>query len=59
MTHSRIKKMSKIQENHFKKISIIEEIEDQNCQQNVNEQQQNNLNIYIFDTNIQIVDMKI
>ena len=58
MTHSRVKKMSKTQENHFKKTSIIEKIEDQNRQRDVNEQQQNNLNIYMFDTNIQIVDMK-
>ena len=50
--------MLKIQKNHFEKILIIEEIEDQDCQRNVNEQQQNNSNIYMFDTNIQIVDMK-
>ena len=51
--------MSKIQENHFEKISIIKKIENQNCQRNVNEQQQNNLNIYMLDTNTQIVDMKV
>ena len=38
MTHPRVKKMSKTQENHSEKISIIEEVEDQNCQRNVNEQ---------------------
>ena len=59
MAHPRVEKMSKIQENHFEKISIIEEIENQDYQRNVNEQQQNNLNIYMLDTNIQIVDMKI
>ena len=36
MTHSRVEKMSKIQENYFKKILIIEEIEDQDYQRNVN-----------------------
>ena len=59
MTHSRVKKMSKIQENYFEKISIIKEIENQDRQRNVNEQQQSNSDIYIFDTNIQIVDMKV
>ena len=58
MTHSRVEKMPKTQKNHFKKISIIEKVEDQNRQRDVNEQQQNNSNIYMFDTNIQIVDMK-
>ena len=58
MTHSRVEKMSKIQENHFKKILIIEKIKNQDRQRDVNEQQQNNLNIYMFDMNIQIVDMK-
>ena len=58
MTHSRVEKMSKTQENHFEKISIIEKIENQNRQRNANEQQQNNSNIYMFDTNTQIVDMK-
>ena len=59
MTHSRVKKMSKIQKHHFEKISIIEKIKDQNRQRNVNEQQQNNSNIYMFNMNTQIVDMKI
>ena len=59
MTHSRVEKMSKIQKDHFEKISIIEEIENQDCQRNVNEQQQSNSNIYMLDTNIQIVEMKI
>ena len=38
MMHSHIKKMSKIQKNHFEKISIIEEIKNQNRQRNVDEQ---------------------
>ena len=38
MTHSRVEKMSKIQKDHFEEISIIEEIENQDCQRNVNEQ---------------------
>ena len=38
MTHSRVKKMSKTQENHSEKISIIEKIENQDCQRDVNEQ---------------------
>ena len=59
MTHSRVEKMSKIQENHFEKISIIEEIENQDRQRNVNEQQQSNSDIYMLDTNTQIVDMKV
>ena len=59
MTHSRVEKMSKIQKNHSEKISIIEKIEDQDRQRNVNEQQQNSSNIYMFDTNTQIVNMKV
>ena len=59
MTHSRVKKMSKTQKDHFEKILIIEEIENQNRQRDVNEQQQNNLNTYMFDTSTQIVDMKV
>ena len=59
MIHSRVKEMSKIQENYFEKISIIKEIKDQDHQQNVNKQQQNNSNIYMFNTNIQIVNIKI
>ena len=51
--------MSKTQKNYFEKILIIEKIEDQNRQRNVNEQQQNNLNIYKFNTNTQIVDKKV
>ena len=43
--------MSKIQKDHFKKISIIEKIENQDRQQNVNKQQQNNSNIYMFNMN--------
>ena len=58
MTHSRVEKISKTQENHSEKTSIIEKIEDQDRQRDVNEQQQNNSNTYMFDTNIQIVDMK-
>ena len=58
MMHSRIKKISKTQKNYFKKILIIEKIEDQSRQQDVNEQQQSNLNIYMFDINIQIINIK-
>ena len=39
MTHSRIKKVSNIQDNVSKKILIIEEIEDRNQQRNVNKHQ--------------------
>ena len=59
MAHSRVEKMPKIQEDHFEKTSIIEEVEDQNRQRNVNEQQQNSSDIYMLDTNIQIVDMEV
>ena len=59
MAHSHVKKISKIQKDHFEEISIIEKIEDQDRQRNVNEQQQNNSNIYMLDTNTQIVNMKV
>ena len=59
MAHSRVEKMSEIQEDHFEKTLIIEEVENQGRQRDVNEQQQNNSNIYMFDTNTQIVDMKV
>ena len=59
MTHSRIKKISNIQDDVSEKISVIEEIEDRNRQQNVNEHQQSNLNTFMLDTNTQIVDIKI
>ena len=36
MTHSRIKKISKTQKNHFEKTLIIEKIEDQDRQRDVN-----------------------
>ena len=58
MTHSRIEKISNTQDDVSEKILIIEEIEDQNRQRNVNEHQQSNLNIFMLDTSIQIVDMK-
>ena len=58
MTHPRVEKMSKTQNDHSEKTSIIEKIENQGRQQNINEQQQNNSDIYMPDTNIQIVDMK-
>ena len=51
--------MSKIQKDHSEKTSIIEKIENQDRQRNVNEQQQSSSSIYMLDTNIQIVDMKV
>ena len=59
MAHPRVKEMPKTQKNHSEKISIIEKTEDQDRQRNVNEQQQSSSNIYMPDTNIQIVDMKV
>ena len=58
MTHSRIEKISNIQDDVSEKTSIIEEIEDRNRQRNVNEHQQSNLYIFMLDTSTQIVDMK-
>ena len=59
MTHSRIEKISNIQNDVFEKILIIEEIEDRNRQRNVNEHQQNNSDTFMLDTSTQIVDIKI
>ena len=58
MTHSRIEKISNIQNDVSEKISIIEEIKDRDRQRNVNEHQQSSLNIFMLDTSTQIVDMK-
>ena len=59
MTHSRIEKISNIQDDVLEKISVIEEIENRDRQRDVNEHQQSNLNTFMLDTSIQIVDMKI
>ena len=58
MTHSRIEKISNTQDDVSEKISVIEEIEDRDRQWNVNEHQQSNSDIFMFDTSTQIVDMK-
>ena len=59
MTHSRIEKISNIQDDVLEKISVIEEIENRDRQRDVNEHQQNSSDTFMLDTSTQIVDMKI